>query len=406
MKKLPKRTQSKATSCWKNEAGAEGGAHSKHREPLWKGCHHQQESPREKGELGGAAQERGNGWWTTRSTPSYSQEAMDDCYWRGIWVYHISKYPNHYQYRNLADAVEAFLKKHPLKWRGLPGLSLVKRDVFFQPPTPLIKGGWNESRFFSCEKGLSFFPTTTTLDKRVDEMNLGLSLAKRDVFFQSPTPLIKGQLNWIQTAKAIALRPSGGQKDAVISCCVFMWSGNIWYTAYSLQTRYWYNTLLMFIDMRQAWHAAPCEKGSEQMWCLSNLVFFWEFGVKLAMMHFSTKVLVFTFIKGTLFLVHEMTCENHFATCSQMNLEPPNLRIKCHCLFFWWCLFLNLYWFNKVNFPSLKRKSPKSQKYSLLFFWECKNIQTTSVQFKAISQIHVGQVDHGYSWMISTEWLS
>ena len=54
-----------------------------------------------------------------------SQEVVDDCYWRGIWVYHISRRPNWHQYRTLGDAVDTFLKQCPLRWRDL---SLVKRD--------------------------------------------------------------------------------------------------------------------------------------------------------------------------------------------------------------------------------------------------------------------------------------
>ena len=44
-----------------------------------------------------------------------SQEVVDDCYSRGIWAYHISRYPNRYQYRNLEEAVDTFLKQCPLK---------------------------------------------------------------------------------------------------------------------------------------------------------------------------------------------------------------------------------------------------------------------------------------------------
>ena len=44
-----------------------------------------------------------------------SQEVLDDCLWRGIWVYQIAKYPSLHQYRSFKDAVTAFLRRYPLK---------------------------------------------------------------------------------------------------------------------------------------------------------------------------------------------------------------------------------------------------------------------------------------------------
>lgn len=122
-----------------------------------------------------AAQERGNGWWTTRpgfSLMTWIYLVVGDCFGRAFG-FTIS----------LSTPTSTSGGTSNMLWLPSPRGTPWSQDCFFPIANAFDKRMVEMSVGLSLWKGVAFFPIANPVGKREVEMNLGLSLVKTVTFF-------------------------------------------------------------------------------------------------------------------------------------------------------------------------------------------------------------------------------